>query len=146
MATRKNRIEINNTNKTLIISNLVFETLTAEEEAKISKYEAIGYKLSIVDNVKKTVSSIVKLTDTAIRYALAENSYELGLNKKQSVEYTGMYEHIFGKKGFQTAKKFYLELLAVKEQKKGARESYEKVMEYYTGVYKNFVPTSVAAN
>ena len=51
MAAKKNeKIKIDNAAKTITMYQRAFENLTADEEAKVTRYQKVGYELVIKDN------------------------------------------------------------------------------------------------
>lgn len=134
----KKRIEIkNNAPKEIIVTNSVFETLTADEERIIARYENRGYTLSIVDDKKKEVSAIVRLTDKQIRINASAGSRELDFNEEQSKDFLSRYNELKKAFCFQTAKGFYVEVLNAKNKKND--RSIEEVYSFYDNMLSNNV-------
>lgn len=126
------RININNATKVITITNEVFETLTNEEEKKITKYQSVGYELSIVDNPKR-VSENVKLTNNQIIANAVVGSRELKFkSEEESREFLNLYNDIKKSMSFQTAKGFYLEVKRAVDHI--SDRSVEDVYNYYNNL------------
>lgn len=140
----KDRVKINNSAKTIVLTNEVFENPTKEEKAKIDKYLAINYHYDIVDEEKRSTNLTQKFNDEYIGYALSKTASEsLKLDDKKLAEVKSLYETL-RKVSFPKAKSFFIELYKLECPNKDSNDfrnyikknparhkDYEALMSFY---------------